>query len=125
MPHVILEGSLTLKDVARLHRPFAVREGERLVKTDRLYVETDERAALLETLVIDRGHTQKFFIQIQERPGGLTVRLEPMTDPEKNAGVKRALGLVAERLRAGTGCRYGSTNIPEFLEPPASPGREG
>jgi hypothetical protein len=119
VPHVILQGAVTLDDLIGRHAPFVVREGERLVKADRLYVDTEARAALLETLVVDRGHTQKFFIQIQAREGGLTVRLEPLTDPEKSDGVKRALAIVALRIRDATGCRVGSTNIAAHLEAPA------
>ena len=118
MPHVILQGSVTLEDLAGRHAPFVVREGDRLVKADRLYVDTEARAALLETLVVDRGHTQKFFIQIQAREGGLTVRLEPLTDPEKNDAVKRALAIVALRIRDAAGCRVAGTNIAAYLEAP-------
>lgn len=122
MPHVILEGPATLADVARRHAPSVTREGDLLVKTERLYVDTGGRAALLETLVVDRGHTQKFFVLLEQRPGGLMVRLEPLTDPEKSPGVKRALGLVAHRIHEATGCRFGSTNIAASLSPPAGPG---
>lgn len=115
MPHVILEGDIDLDEVARRHEPFVERDGDRLIKAERLYLDSRGRAALLETLVVERHHTQKFFIQLQLRPGGLTVRLEPLTDPEKGAGVKRALAMVAHRIRLATGCRYGSTNIAEHL----------
>lgn len=125
MPHVILEGSVTLADIARRHGPFTEREGDLLVKFDRLFVDTPGRSALLETLVVDRGHTQKFFIRLEERPGALMVRLEPLTDPEKSAGVKRALGLIAHRIREATGCRFGSTNIAASLSPPAGSGDAG
>jgi len=123
VPHVILEGPVTLADVVRRHEPFVTREEDLLVKTERLYVDTHGRAALLETLVVDRGHTQKFFILLEERPGGLMVRLEPLTDPEKSPGVKRALGIVAHRIREVTGCRFGSTNIAGSLSVPAGTGR--
>jgi hypothetical protein len=46
------------------------------------------------------------------------VRLEPMTDPEKSPAVKRALALVARRIRAACGGRFGGTNIAEFLAAP-------
>jgi hypothetical protein len=114
VPHIVLEGL----DVARcsaLQVPFTVREGERLVKVERLYVDAAGQAALLETIVVDRGHPQKFFIQVGARAGGATVRLEPLTDPEKTDAVKRALAIVAHRIREATGCRYGSSNIAEFL----------
>lgn len=115
MPHVVLEGPITLDGCRRLQVPFVERDGERIVKVDRFYADTDGRAALLETLVVDRGHTQRFFIQLALRDGGLIVRLEPMTDPEKTAAVKRALAIVAHRLVLACGARYGSTNIPEHL----------
>jgi len=115
VPHVVLEGRITIDDCQGRFEPFVVREGELLVKIERFYRERDGRAALLETLVVDRGHTQKFFIQLSPRGDGLTVRLEPLTDPEKTAGVRRALALVAHRMRQATGCSYGATNIGEYL----------
>ncbi len=115
MPHVVLEGRVTIDGCAARFEPFVVREGDGLVKVERFYRERDDRAALLETLVVDRGHTQKFFIQLSPKGEGLTVRLEPLTDPEKTPGVKRALAVVAHRIRQATGCAYGRTNIEEFL----------
>lgn len=115
MPHVLVEGTLSLGEAARRHAPSSRRVGDLLVKFDRLYLETAERAALLETLVVDRGHPQRFFIQMTARDGGVMVRCEPLTDPEKTPGVKRALALAAHRLVVEGGGRYGSTNIAEFL----------
>ena len=126
MPHILVEGTIPLDEVARRHAPWSDRQGDLLVKFDRLYLETGARAALVEALVVDRGHPQRFFVALQARDGGVMVRCEPLTDPEKTAGVKRALALVAERLRAASGGRYGTTNIPEFLLPaPGSGRREG
>lgn len=125
MPHILLEGPASIPDLQAAHRPFTVREGERLVKVDRFYADERGVAALVETLVVERAHTQKFFIVVAVRPGGLSVRLEPMTDPEKSPGVKRALAIVAERLRRATGGRYGSTNIPEYLVTGDAPVVEG
>ena len=115
MPHVVLTGRVTIDDCQARFESFVAREGELLVKIERFYRERDGRAALLEALVVERGHTQKFFIQLSSREGGLTVRLEPLTDPEKTPGVRRALALVAERIRTACGGEYGATNIAEFL----------
>jgi hypothetical protein len=123
VPHVILEGSVSIADLQGRHAPFTVREGDRVVKCDRFFAESTGRAALVETIVVEHGHAQKFFIQIAAREGGLTVRLEPMTDPEKSPGVKRALALVAGRIREAFGLRFGSTNIAGFLPGPG--GKEG
>lgn len=115
MPHILLEGRATIADLQARHRPFSAREGDRLVKVERFYADAGGAAALIETLVVEGGHTQRFLVQVTARADGFSVRLEPMTDPEKTAGVKRALALVADRLRQAGDLRYGSTNIPEFL----------
>jgi hypothetical protein len=115
VPHVIVEGAVTLGGLQRDHVAFTVREAGRVVKVDRFYLDAQGQAALLETLVVDGGHTQKFFIQLTAREGGVMVRLEPMTDPEKSPVVKRALALVARRIRASCGGRFGGTNIAELL----------
>jgi len=116
---------IRLAEVARRHAPSSERFGDLLVKFDRLYLETGERAALLEALVVDRGHPQRFFIQLAARDGGVMVRCDPLTDPEKTAGVKHALALAAHRLRFDCGGRYGSTNIAEYLIPEAGRGGGG
>ena len=115
MPHVVLEGRITVDDAARHFEPFVVREGDLIVKAERFYREKDARAALIEIVVVEAGHTQKFFIQLSPRDAGLTVRLEPLTDPEKTPGIRRAIALVAQRLRLATGAVYGRTNIQEYL----------
>jgi hypothetical protein len=115
MPHVVLLGPVDLEGCARRFDPLVVREGDLVVKFDRCYVEIGGRAALIETLVAERGHTQKFFIQLSVKEDGLTVRLDPLTDPEKGPGVRRAIALVAHRVHQVTGCRYGNTNIDEYL----------
>jgi hypothetical protein len=121
VPHVIVEGVVTLAGLQRDHVPFTLREAGRVVKVDRFYLDAHGRAALLETLVVDGGHTQKFFIQLGAREDGVMVRLEPMTDPEKSPAVKRALALVAWRIRAACDGRFGGTNITEFLVGPEIP----
>jgi hypothetical protein len=110
VPHVIVEGTITLAGLQRDHVPFTEREGGRVVKVDRFYLDAPGRAALLETLVI----------QLTAREDGVMVRLEPMTDPEKSPAVKRALATIARRIRAACGGRFGGTNIAEFLAAPPS-----
>jgi hypothetical protein len=117
MPHVVLEGRVTIDEYQTRFESFVVREGDRLIKMERFYRERDGRAALIETLVSEAGHTQKFFIQLSPKGEGITVRLEPLTDPEKTPAVKRALAVLAHRIRAATGCTYGRTNLEEFLIP--------
>lgn len=118
MPHVVLggrPGREALEAYAARFEPFVFRDQELVVKVERLYREAAGRGALLETIVAARGHTQKFFIQLAPKEHELTVRLEPLTDPEKTVAVRRALALVAAKIVAITGCAYARGNIDEFL----------
>ncbi len=115
MPHVILEGRVPLDECQRKLIPFIVRDGDFLVKGERLYREHGAPTILIETLVVDHGHTQKFFIQVAGRGEGAIIRLEPLTDPEKTHGVRRALAVVAHRILECTGSSYGKSNIDEYL----------
>jgi len=83
-----------------------------------IYVDPPGEDALLDTLVVESGHRQMFFIRLTLREGGAVLGLLPQTDPEKTEGVKRALARVAAFVReyAVGECRYGDTNISEFLD---------
>ena len=115
MPHVVLEGAITIDEAERRFEPFVHRDGSLIIKAERFYRERDARAALIEMIVVETGHTQKFFIQLSHRDDGVTVRLEPLTDPEKTSGVRRALAQVAHRFVAAGLARYGKTNIEDDL----------
>lgn len=55
------------------------------------------------------------FVQLAPRETELTVRLEPLTDPEKTPAVRRAIAVVAARVVAASGCAYARTDIDDFL----------
>jgi hypothetical protein len=118
MPHVVVEGPVDLQVVRDRFRPLFDRQGQDVLKLESLYLERGGREALLDALVVESGHRQHFFVQVRLRDeGGATVRLLPQTDPEKTAGVKRTIALVAAFVRdldPGR-CRFGATNIGEFL----------
>jgi hypothetical protein len=122
---VVIEGPLDLSQAGREFRPIVQRDGNDILKVERLYLSTDGEEGLLDTLVVEAGHRQRFFIQVRLREGGgATVRLLPLTDPEKTDGVRRALARVAAWLRGLRPDRlvFGATNIGAFLEPPADGG---
>ena len=121
MPHVVLEGTVDPEEIRRGFRKLFDRDGEQILKVEELYIQTEGADLLFDVLVVEAGHRQRFFIQLlRKEGGGGTVRLLPQTDPEKTPAVKRALGLVAgfvRDLRPGD-CRFGATNIEEFLPGP-------
>jgi len=46
----------------------------------------------------------------------LTVRLLPMTDPEKTDGVKTIMAIVAKQIKdSDVNITYGKTNLQDFL----------
>ena len=95
MPHVVIECQARISDYQPLFRSIDFRQGTRIVKIKRFFLEKGGESALLEVIAVEAGHQQKFFIQLAQKPEGITVRLEPLTDPEKNTAVKTSLALVA------------------------------
>jgi hypothetical protein len=117
MPHVVLEGAVDLRRVVEKFEPVLDRWGDNVLKLRQVYLEQRGEEVLLDTLVVESGHRQQFFIQVTRREGGAVLRLLPQTDPEKTDGVKRALARVAALVRehAAGECRYGATNLSDFL----------
>ena len=55
-----------------------------------MYIDTRGTNALLNTIVIDDSH-HEFFIQLMTNKNKTTIRLYPLTDPEKTDAVKQSL----------------------------------
>ena len=118
VPHVVIEGTVALEEARASFEPIFQRDGDDILKIRTLYVSSGGEEALLDTLVVESGHRQHFLIQVRIREeGGATIRLLPLSDPEKTDGVKRALAQAAARVRGlrPSTCSYGATNIQEFL----------
>jgi hypothetical protein len=117
MPHVVVEGVGPLDQVYRKLEPFVERRGDEILKVVDLYLDQKGNSLLLESIVIEAGSQQSFFVQLSQKELSVTVRLLPRTDPEKSPGVKLLLALVAGRVRAlAPGSRFGKTNLEEFLK---------
>ncbi|WP_282755457.1 hypothetical protein [Desulfuromonas thiophila] len=118
MPHVVLEQTPPLRQVFEVLRPETLKDETRILKLGEGYLNAAGSCALIEALAIEAGRQQSFFIQLAQKPASLTVRLLPLTDPDKTAGVKTLLALVARQVRQAepTVC-YGKTNLQDFLLP--------
>ena len=116
MPHVVIENAPDLAAVFRGLAPFAERTDEQILRLGDLYLNRVGRAALLESVVIDKGVAVSFFALLAQREDQITVRLYPLTDPEKTEGVKRLLALIAVRVRdLVPASRFGKTNLQDYL----------
>lgn len=116
MPHVVVEGTGDLREFAQRLEPVVERDGNGIRRTGDVLVSTRGTHLLIEAVVVESGRNQRFFVNVSAHDHGATVRLEPLTDPEKTPGVKRLLATIAARLAAHfPEARYGKTNLQEYL----------
>ena len=88
MPHIVLDKSLNLFDFSILFKP--IFQKSPLIKIQDMCIDTCGSNALLSTVVIDDSH-HEFFIQVMTNKDKTTIRLYPLTDPEKTDAVKQSL----------------------------------
>lgn len=117
MPHVVVEGSV---DLDRLFESFELLntvEGADVRKTTDLYKSRLGHAVLIESLVVEHGRRQVFIVTVSRKGEGVTVRLLPLTDPDKTPGVLRLLAEIAREVRrCCPGTSFGKTNLQEYLD---------
>jgi hypothetical protein len=114
MPHVVIEGVTT--DLARFAAgwtPFVLRQGGDVLRADQLFLAKDARACLIDALCVEAGRKQPFYIRLALHDDGkVTVRVDPMTHPERSEGVRALIAHVGARLlRATPEGRLGATNL--------------
>lgn len=116
MPHIVLENIHSAKEAFEAIKPFANKiEGGMLKVMDR-YINASEQTALIESLAIENGKNQSFFIQLSQKSSSLTLRLLPLTDPEKTDGVKTIMAMIAKQIKdMNTKIEYGKNNLESFL----------
>jgi hypothetical protein len=121
VPYVVIEGEVDLRQIFIRRPEMFLRDPDGIKRVSEYYLNTDCNRLLLEALVIEPKKKQQFFILVSKKSGGVTVRLEPLTNPEKTTGVKRLMGQVSHAIHMlFPNTRYGKTNIAEFL-PKESP----
>jgi len=87
-----------------------------IIKINDVYVDKNNGKALITALTVDSLH-QEFIIELDAKEDSSTLRLFPMTDPQKTPSVKTALGLVASFiLHISPNARIVRTNIVQFIE---------
>lgn len=116
MPHVIVEGPASVERFYQEFVPIDIQDGEALIKVREVYLGTDKNHALLNCIVIEDRIAHKFYAILAQKASGITVRLDPLTDPEKTDGVKRLLARIGHVLKSQDPvCRYGKHNLTGFL----------
>jgi len=113
MPHVVIEGDVDLPAWAREFAPRVLRSGSDLYKIERFYLDTGGRSALIEVLAIEAGRKQPFYVRVSSPENSTsTVRIDPLTHPDRSEGVKQIVAEIgAELLRRTRGARVSVTNL--------------
>ena len=116
MPHIVLEKAKSVKECYDVIEPMMQQIEKGILKITDKYVNEKENSALIESIAVEGGKSQSFFIQLSSKGDAVTVRLLPLTDPEKTKGVKTLMGLVAKTIKdSNTDISYGKTNLQDFL----------
>jgi CHASE3 domain sensor protein len=116
MPHIVLEKINSTKEAYEAITPFANKIEGGILKVMDKYINASEQSALIESLAIENGVNQSFFVQLTQKKSSLTVRLLPLTDPEKTDGVKTIMATIAKQIKdANPTIEYGKNNLESFL----------
>lgn len=116
MPHVVFDKKIDLVEFSKKFQPVIKRDCG-IIKLNHVFVDKNNDKALITSFTMDDDLHQEFMIEINTKANSSTLRLFPMTDPQKTTSVKTALGLIANFiLCVSPNARIVKTNIPEFIE---------
>lgn len=96
MPHIVFDKKIELQKYSKEFHPIFQKESN-LIKITTIFVDADNCMALLPAVVISDIH-QQFLIEISTSESKTTIRLYPLTDPEKTDAVKTSLALLAKQI---------------------------
>ncbi len=113
MPHVVVEGAVDLAAWVESFEPILVRRGGDVLRADSAYLERGGRTALVEALAIEAGRKLPFYVRVSLHDrGSATVRIDPLTHPERSEGVREIVALLGlDLLQRTEGARLGQTNL--------------
>lgn len=116
MPHIVLDNISSIKDAYEALTPFSQKIEEGILKVSDKYINGAGHSVLIESLAIEKGENQNFFIQLSQNKTSLTVRLLPLTDPRKTDGVKKIMAIIAKQIKdTNADISYGKNNLEDFL----------
>jgi len=116
MPHIVIEKINSAKAAFDAVQPFINKIDGGILKVVDKYINATEQSALIESLAIENGVNQNFFVQLSQKKSSITVRLLPLTDPEKTNGVKLIMAIIAKQIKdIDSNIEYGKNNLEDFL----------
>jgi hypothetical protein len=116
MPHVVLNGNVSIKEIFEKIDGLLIRNEGEILKTDTVYINRDKTAILIESLAIETGNKHNFLTMISHRDDGMVVRIYPNLEVEKTNGVKKILAEIAKQIvTMSTQLTIGETNLSDYL----------
>ncbi len=119
MPHLVLEGPITVEDIWLAFKPLELHEGGCHFRAPECYLSSDKRSLLVRSLIVERDFPKNFFVKMTEKEGEVTIGLEVLAAPERTDAVKRFLGFCAwQIIQAVPECVITRGNVQEFVSGP-------
>jgi hypothetical protein len=120
LPHIVLSGSTLLSNTFKQMNKilFQDQKSNVIVRIENFFINQRCDVILSKAIAIDQK-TQSFYIVVTNRENKITIRLDPITDPEKTDGVKIAIALMAKRIQEIekiSDLYVSKTNIQEFID---------
>lgn len=117
MPHVVLNGSISIEKIFQKLTPLLIRDSLNILRTQEVYLERKKNAILIDSLVIEHKLKSNFFLMITGRDDGLVIRLFPNVPVKKTNGVKKLLAEIAKQIMNNfPDLILGETNLKDYLE---------
>ena len=122
MPHIVLSGSISLSNVFEHMYKILFKDQKKsniIVRIEKYFINQPGDIILAKAVAVDDQKPQSFYIMVMYREDKTTIRLDPITDPEKTDGVKIALALMAKRIQEiekAHNLYVSKTNIQEFID---------
>ena len=116
MPHIVLEKANNVQECFDTIELDAHKIEDGILKITDKYISGRGTSALIECVVVENGKPLNFFIQLSSKDEAVTVRLFPLTDPEKTKGVKTLIGIIADTIKkSNENITYGKNNLQDFI----------
>jgi hypothetical protein len=109
----VIDAEIDLRAYAERFAHLRIVNTGDVLKTEALYLERSGRALLIQAVAVEAGRTQTFYVRVaaQER-GSVSVRIDPLTRPERSEGVKRIVAAIGADLLTHTpGSKVRTTNL--------------
>jgi hypothetical protein len=116
MPHIVLERAKNVKSCFDNVKTEVKKVDDTILKITDKYLNEKNNSALIEAIVVEKGNSQNFFVQLSSKKDAVTVRLFAKTDPQKTDGVKQIMANIAHSIKSNDPeISYGKTNLQDFL----------